>query len=225
MSQALDSIRHFLPGPACLVLEGIDETPEAIVLRVRGRRNLRKPRCPTCSSGRVSRHSSYERRLRDVPWLGQPVIVILRVRRFRCHARDCPRRTFAEQIPQVAAPRARETRRSWQILQQFGYTLGGKPASRLLRSLGIATSGETVLRRVKSRSQPLVPNVRVLGVDDWAWRKRHGPAGRRPLAGALGSQLGALAPRSSRGRGHRARSQRAFRSWRPTRGAFGHADP
>jgi hypothetical protein len=51
--------------------------------------------------------------------------------------------------------------------------VGGLPGSRLLASLGIRASREMVLRRIKvraaARSQP---NARVIGVDDWAWRKR-----------------------------------------------------
>ena len=53
-----------------------------------------------------------------------------------------------------------------------GYALGGLPAHRLLHRLGIRISRDTILRRVKSRIQALPKaNVRVLGVDDWAWRK------------------------------------------------------
>jgi transposase len=51
--------------------------------------------------------------------------------------------------------------------------LGGLPGSRLLASLGIAASRDTVLRRLKRRAEArLEPKVRVIGVDDWAWQKR-----------------------------------------------------
>jgi transposase len=50
---------------------------------------------------------------------------------------------------------------------------GGLPGQRLLARLSIATSDDTVLRRV--RQKPLLPPsvcpIRNLGVDDWAWRK------------------------------------------------------
>jgi transposase len=42
----------------------------------------------------------------------------------------------------------------------------------LLKALGIMSSDDTVLRRVKGRARRRgEPKVRVLGVDDWAWRK------------------------------------------------------
>ena len=51
--------------------------------------------------------------------------------------------------------------------------MGGLPGSRLLSRLGIHSSDDTVLRRVKAPQRALeAVKVRVLGVDDWAWRKR-----------------------------------------------------
>ena len=51
--------------------------------------------------------------------------------------------------------------------------MGGLPGSRLLSRLGIPSSDDTVLRRVKAPQRALeAVKVRVLGVDDWAWRKR-----------------------------------------------------
>jgi transposase len=44
-----------------------------------------------------------------------------------------------------------------------------------LFSLGMPISHETILRQVKhrSRASKLVNLIRVVGVDDWAWRKGH----------------------------------------------------
>jgi transposase len=88
--------------------------------------------------------------------------------------KECRRNIFAEQLPAVAAPSARETRRLCEILSIVGYALGGLPGERLLRRHGIKCSDDTVLRRVKKRSRRTcqAPPVRVLSVDDWAWRKQ-----------------------------------------------------
>jgi transposase len=60
-----------------------------------------------------------------------------------------------------------------EIVGLVGYALGGLPGERLLDRLGIKSSDDTVLRRVKGRRRGAIqPAVRVLSVDDWAWRKK-----------------------------------------------------
>src|ERR1035437_681024 len=83
-----------------------------------------------------------------------------------------PPEDLCRTIPAVAAPNARETVRLCEILGLVGYALGRLPGERLLRRLGIKSSDDTVLRRVKKRNRGIgrAP-VRVLSVDDWAWRK------------------------------------------------------
>ena len=114
----------------------------------------------------------YLRRLRDLPWQGQPVRIQVKTRRFRCRNRQCRRQIFAERLPGIATQGARETDRVTQNLRLVGYLLSGRPGSRLLERLGMKASRDTVLRRIKQGSAPKAQApVRVLGVDDWAWRK------------------------------------------------------
>lgn len=96
MSQTVDVIRRSLPHPEQLILEGINQTETGVMLTVRLNQ---LPRCPTCSRAAVSRHSEYTRTLRDLPWQGQPVMIHLRTRRFRCHNQDCQQKIFAERLP------------------------------------------------------------------------------------------------------------------------------
>ena len=156
--------------PRWLALEGVERSETGIVVRVRAKRT---PRCPACAGSQVSYHSQYQRHLRDLPWQGQPVRIQLRVRRFRCRNQQCERKIFAERLPGIAAPKARETDRRGEIIRLIGYALGGLPGSRLLERLGMTASRDTVLRRVKTVSRRHEDaKVRVVGVDDWAWRKQ-----------------------------------------------------
>jgi len=170
MNQRIDLVRKSLPSSNELVLETVEETAEGIVLRARAKR---PPCCPACLQSRVSYHSRYIMRMRDLPWQGRQVEIHLQTRRFRCRNKACSRKIFAEQLPTVAAPNARETRRLCETLGVVGYALGGLPCERLLNRLGIKRSDDTVLRRVKNRNRGMgrAP-VRVLSVDDWAWRKQ-----------------------------------------------------
>jgi transposase len=159
-----------VPVPGQLQVDGVDQLEDVVVVRAS---STAVPRYPVCASSRVSYHSQYERRLRDLPWQGRQVQLRLRTRRFRCRNGTCCRKIFAECVSGVVAPRARESRRCGEIVARVGYAMGGLPGARLLRHLGMASSADTVLRRVKGRARkPTQTGVRVLGVDDWAWRKR-----------------------------------------------------
>lgn len=127
--------------------------------------------CPTCHRSSTRVHSRYSRTLRDLPWQGAVVQLRIELRRFQCRSRDCPRKTYVERLPMVMAGHARQTARLSETIRLVGYALGGEAGSRLANRLGIETSPDTVLRRVK-RSQMLpVSPPKVIGVDDWAWRK------------------------------------------------------
>jgi transposase len=170
MSQRVDLVRNSRPSSNELFLETIEDTEDGIVFRARTKR---QPCCPDCLQSRVSYHSRYVRRMRDLPWQGRRVEIHLKTRRFRCRNKECRRKIFAEQLPAVAASNARETTRFCEILGLVGYAHGGLPGDRLLKRLGIKSSDDTVLRRVKKRIRGMgrAP-VRVLSVDDWAWRKQ-----------------------------------------------------
>jgi transposase len=168
VNRYFDAVRNSLSAPDQLILDGVEESDTTIVVRVRARQ---PSPCPACGDARVSYHSRYERRLRDLPWQGRQVRVHLQTRRFRCRNTECGRKVFAEQVPDVAAPWARETGRLHEVIAIVGYAMGGLPGARLLNRLGMPVSDDTVLRRIKTRPSAAVPTVRVLGVDDWAWRK------------------------------------------------------
>ena len=127
--------------------------------------------CPLCGSDTRRVHSRYTRRLDDLPCLGRCVRLQLAVRRFVCSQSGCPRRIFAERLPGFAAPWARTTDRLRRTQTDLGSSLGGQAGARLAARLAITTSPDTLLRRVKRlRNEPAEP-PRVVGIDDWAWRK------------------------------------------------------
>jgi len=127
--------------------------------------------CPLCGglSGRV--HSHYARTLADLPWQGCTVGIQVRARRFRCATAACPRRIFTERLPEVAPPRGRRTARLGDIQRHIGFALGGEPGSRLAARLAMPVSGDTLLRLVRAAEPEPHPSPRVVGIDDWAWRR------------------------------------------------------
>ena len=126
--------------------------------------------CPGCKtpSGRI--HGRYLRTVADLPCQGRRVILRLHVRRFRCSNAACSKRTFTEPLQSVA-PYAQATGRLAETHRAVGFALGGEAGSRLSGHLGAPSSPDTLLRRVRQAASVEAPNPRVLGVDDFAFRK------------------------------------------------------
>ena len=127
--------------------------------------------CPLCGrlSGRV--HSRYRRTLADLPWQGTRAVLRVRARRFRCATPTCPRQVFAERLPDIVRPSARRTLRLAATQRHVASAMGGEPGARLTRHLAMPTSGDTLLRLVRSAALDPYPPPRVVGIDDWSWRR------------------------------------------------------
>lgn len=127
--------------------------------------------CPTCgrSSDRV--HSHYMRQLADLPCQDHATEIRLRARRFRCVDRQCVTRIFTERFPGSVSAKARRTDRLSTAQTAIGFTAGGEPGGRLSQKLAMPVSGDTLLRMIRSSAHEPYPAPRIVGIDDWAWRK------------------------------------------------------
>src|SRR5581483_3039004 len=74
-------------------------------------------------------------------------------------------------LPGLVASYARMTTRLTVLLQTVGLVAGGQQGTRLADRLGIATTPSTLSRHLMLLRAPIPPAVRVLGVDDWSWKK------------------------------------------------------
>ena len=126
--------------------------------------------CPVCGRYSSRMHSRYLRTVSDLPWHGIRVTFKVSARRFFCGETSCERKIFCERLPDVAA-RARKTSRLEEALLAIALELGGRAGARLALELGIVAARDTLLRRIKGAPLPEVGKVRVLGVDDFAFKK------------------------------------------------------
>src|SRR5215210_2691780 len=110
--------------------------------------------CPDCRHRSRSVHSRYLRHLSDLPWQGRVGQVDLQIRRFRCSTSECPRRIFAEQLPEVAAPRVRRTARLAAAQRRIALSVGGEAGARLAARLAMPVSADTLLRLI--RAEPVL---------------------------------------------------------------------
>ncbi len=109
-----------------------------------------------------------------MPWAGIPVKVNLCVNKFYCTNKDCIRKIFTERFGEKLKPYARRTLRLTDHLAQIGYALGGNGGSRLASLLGMPVGRSTMLRIIDNCAGDVdVASPRVLGIDDWAFKKGH----------------------------------------------------
>jgi transposase len=119
----------------------------------------------------MRQHSSYLRHVQDTP-IGLFIVWLqLKVRRFRCDNPNCKRKTFAEQHLDLVDRRRRRTNRLLMQLVHIGLALGGAAGARLAGKLAMVASGSTLLRLLHHMETPPVEQPRVIGIDDWAFRK------------------------------------------------------
>ena len=166
-------LTRLLPDATALRLEAcdVDDTTAQITLRVQSTQT--NAPCPLCATPARRIHSDYGRTLADLPWAQYRVCLQLRVRKWFCRNRSCHRRIFTERLPTIAAPWARRTLRLAQRLVALGVALGGTAGVRLGHAWDLAVSRNTLLRGLRRQSTPSFPTPTVLGVDDFALRKRH----------------------------------------------------
>jgi len=158
-----------IPDLSDLVIEQVSVTNE-VTITVRAASPMAP--CPCCGTICKRVQSQYTRTLRDLPASGRPVHLLVRVRRFFCHESTCVRKIFAERFPSLTLPRVKFTLRLQETLREMGFALGGEAGARLGTQLSIPGSPDTILRLVKGAEVPATPAPRVVGIDDWSWKRR-----------------------------------------------------
>jgi len=158
------------PHLAGLHVDRVEDTGDAVVISASCQ--MASACCPRCGRESARGHGWYTRVVADGAAGGRPVLLALRVRRFRCRQPSCPQVTFAGQAEGLTSRYRRRSVPLTAMLAGFGLELAGRPAARLAGLLGIEVHPSTILRLVAALPAPLVSAApEVLGIDDFALRK------------------------------------------------------
>ncbi len=155
-----------LPG---LLIEHVDIADEITLML---RTTSPTASCPTCGTSSTRVQSRYRRTLHDLPSAGRPVHLIVHLRRFFCKKGTCAQKVFVERLPELCLPHAQRTLRLQEALCQLGLRVGGQAGADVGSELGISGSRDTILRLVRRSQQPTISKPRIIGLDDWARRRR-----------------------------------------------------
>jgi transposase len=162
-------VRALLPDTPDLQLEHMIVAPDQLTLIVISMQA--EAACPIC--GQLARRvqSLYMRTLADLSWAAMRVQLHLHIRRFFCPNPACVRKIFTECLPNLVAPYARRTNRLRDQLLAGGFALGGEGAARHCARQGMPISPDSILALLRRHLPPTNPTPRVLGVDDWSFRR------------------------------------------------------
>lgn len=164
-------IEPFLPAPQAVRATCVQVGPDPVTIFLES--ILPAANCPCCQQPSSRVHSHYHRKLADLPWQGKQAEIRWQSRKFFCDTASCPRRIFTERIPELAASYARKTARLVQSLRAIGFACGGESGSRLAAWLEMPASADSLLRILRRDAEPSLSFPRVLGVDEWAFRRGH----------------------------------------------------
>ncbi|GAA1217736.1 hypothetical protein GCM10009646_01120 [Streptomyces aureus] len=153
-----------------LIIEDVLDEAERILVRARTPQN--SVPCPCCGalSGRV--HGYHLRAVADMPVDDRRVVVRVRVRRLVCPTLGCCH-TFREHVPRVLERYQRRAAHLTRQVKAVVKGLAGRAGARLLAILAAGLTRHTALRTLLRIPLPTGRVPHVIGVDDFALRRRH----------------------------------------------------
>lgn len=150
----------------------VEEVEVAEEIRLSLRTTSPTASCPSCGTVSSRIQSRYTRTLRDLPSVGRPIRLIMHVRRFFCKKSTCAQKIFVERLPELCHPHAQRTKRLQKALCELGLKEGGQAGADTGSELGFSGSRDTILRLVHQSRRPAGQEPHVIGLDDWAWKRR-----------------------------------------------------
>lgn len=127
--------------------------------------------CPYCGTRSARKHSRYQRKPQARPCAQHQIILLLTMQRYFCDDPECRYRTFVERVPDTVSPYARRTVYLNELFECMAFEMSAEAVSRVAARCQVQISPDTVLRMVRSARLPDNGPVRVLGVDDWAYKR------------------------------------------------------
>ena len=144
----------FLPLPEGMVIGQVEIAPTQLTVEVLSTQSCTP--CPGCGTRSDAVHCQYQRTVHDVPCGGRKVVLRLRVRKFVCRNADCPRKVFAERLPELVQPWARVSNRLLEELKAIGLAASAEVSERLAPRLGMQVKAPTLLRYLRTIPDPRV---------------------------------------------------------------------
>ena len=128
-------------------------------IRVKLHSNTSKAQCPYCHQYSKHKHSHYTRHLQDIPVYDRTLLLEVQVGKYRCGNPGCERKIFAERLPDICHPYARNTLSAEKYILSVSLNSSALRASSLLGLLHITSSASSCLRLLhrQGKRESLLP--------------------------------------------------------------------
>lgn len=165
-------LNSFYPTDA-LTITKVETGETDIVIKMKS--NANSCDCPKCHAVSTHYHGTYVRKVKDLPILGKSVILEITSREYSCDNNECDTVTVVESYNGFLNPYSRMTERLEDFICTLALGTSCEGASRICRQIGVNISGDTIIRLLLKRyeNQPSLEYGDVIGIDDFAFRKRH----------------------------------------------------
>jgi len=165
-------LTKFFPVEYLIITDVIDSDTK-IVIRLKSVTN--ECECPGCKTTLPDFHGTYERKVQDLPILGKNVQLLINVREYQCQNGECGVTTVTESYNGFLSSYSRMTERCADFICTLAMETSCEGCSRICNAMNIKVSGDTVIRlltkRFELQDEPVCGAV--IGVDDFAFKKRH----------------------------------------------------
>lgn len=157
--------------PKNLEIQQVVHTEDAVYIYLKS--TTKQFVCPHC--GQISKrcHTSHKRTVQDLPVFGKSTYLKIEVYDFDCCNPDCDCVSNVETFEGFFLNKSRMTERLVDLVVELAVNTSCESAARVLRSMNIKISGDTVIRSLIRRYKKIaVPKSgNCIGVDDFALKK------------------------------------------------------
>lgn len=159
--------------PTELEVTNIYQTDNEIQIKMSAR--SKSCTCPKCGKVSEHPHGTYERKVQDLPILGKSTWLWVNTYEYQCDNPDCDVTTFAGTNNGFLSYYSRMTDRCADFICTLALETSCEGCSRICRAMNLKTSGDSVIRLLTKRYKLQEENKcgSVIGVDDFAFKKRH----------------------------------------------------
>jgi transposase len=156
--------------PASLMIQKVVNRKKEIQIFMKSLTHTQS--CPSCKQECNEYHSTYRRKIQDLPILDKTVYIHLTAYRYYCHNSECKQKVFSETVDDFFGFYKRMTGRLEDFVIALALNTSCEGASRICQQIGINISGDTLIRVIIKRANSLEPvKTDMIGVDDWAYKK------------------------------------------------------